>query len=167
MTPIIRSDDYARTLRRIRLWLAAFMILLVLSGITAFPVRSELNFAIAHKTVFPELLQGWLQNVSATVNAIGDKYPYIFYGFDWLAFAHIVIALFFTGVYRFPVQNAWVLRIGMIACIGIFPLAFIAGEVRGIPVFWRLIDCSFGVFGILPLLRVERLIKKLKQLPNN
>jgi len=31
--------------------------------------------------------------------------------------------------------------------------------LRGIPIYWRLIDCSFGVFGGLPLLYCLRLLK--------
>jgi hypothetical protein len=34
---------------------------------------------------------------------------------------------------------------GLIASAGIFALAFIAGPVRGIPWFWTLVDCSFGI----------------------
>jgi hypothetical protein len=30
-------------------------------------------------------------------------------------------------------------------------LALIAGPVRGIPFYWRMIDCSFGIFGTIPL----------------
>ena len=40
---------------------------------------------------------------------------------------------------------------GMIACAGVVPLALIAGPLRGIPFPWRLIDCSFGIFGFVPL----------------
>lgn len=40
---------------------------------------------------------------------------------------------------------------GLIACAGVIPLALIAGYVRGIPLGWRRIDCSFGVFGALLL----------------
>ena len=43
------------------------------------------------------------------------------YGTDWLAFGHFAIAIAFVGA------------------------------LRGIPVWWRLIDCSFGVFGLIPL----------------
>jgi hypothetical protein len=89
------------------------------------------------------------------------KYPFLFYGYDWLAYSHIVIALFFTGVYRNPVRNEWVLRIGMLACAGVFVLAFVCGQIRGIPLFWTFIDCSFGFFGMIPLLIVQRLIRKL------
>ena len=31
------------------------------------------------------------------------------------------------------------------------PWALVFGSLRGIPFFWRLVDCSFGVFGFLPL----------------
>ncbi|MDB6032636.1 MAG: hypothetical protein JWM16_2974, partial [Verrucomicrobiales bacterium] len=34
----------------------------------------------------------------------------------------------------------------MIACVAIIPYAFVFGAVRQIPIWWRLIDCSFGVF---------------------
>jgi hypothetical protein len=40
-----------------------------------------------------------------------------------------------------------VIEFGIIACLAIFPLALIAGSIRGIPFFWQIIDCSFGVFG--------------------
>ncbi|WP_432831293.1 hypothetical protein [Dactylosporangium sp. CA-092794] len=50
---------------------------------------------------------------------------------------------------------------GMIACVGVVPLALFAGPVRGIPGWWSVIDISFGVFGIIPLPVVYRLIKRL------
>ena len=64
-------------------------------------------------------------------------------GTDWLAFGHLVIALFFVGPWRHPVANAWVLKAGLVACAGVIPLALICGPLRGIPFYWRLIDCSF------------------------
>jgi len=48
----------------------------------------------------------------------------------------------------------------MIACVAIIPLAFIAGTIRDIPLHWRLIDCSFGVFGIIPLIISYKLVKQ-------
>ena len=44
-----------------------------------------------------------------------------------------------------------VVEFGMIACVLVLPLALICGPLRGIPLFWRLIDCSFGIVGIVPL----------------
>jgi len=39
----------------------------------------------------------------------------------------------------------------MMACLLVVPYAFVFGGLRGIPVYWRLIDCSFGIIGIVPL----------------
>jgi hypothetical protein len=45
---------------------------------------------------------------------------------------------------------------GIIACLGVIPLALIAGAIRQIPFYWRLIDCSFGILGIIPLMLVRK-----------
>ena len=163
-TNTISEEQQKKLLRNIRRWLLFFMIALVLSGITAFPIQTEVNFFLSVRDYLPlpDVMLHWLEYIAKGVNSTMATFPQVFYGCDWLAFSHIVIALFFIGVYKNPVQNAWVLRIGLIACAGIIPLAFIGGSVRDIPVFWRLIDCSFGVFGSLPLLYVLHLIKKLE-----
>jgi hypothetical protein len=44
-----------------------------------------------------------------------------------------------------------VVQFGLIACVLVIPFAFVAGAFRDIPYGWRLIDCSFGVFGFLLL----------------
>jgi hypothetical protein len=62
------------------------------------------------------------------------------------------------------VKNVWVIEFGMIACVLVIPLAMICGELRGIPVHWRLIDCAFGVFGIVPLWIARRYVKRLEAL---
>ena len=49
----------------------------------------------------------------------------------------------------------------MIACILVIPWALIFGPVRGIPFFWRLIDCSFGVVGIIPLFLAWRYTRRI------
>jgi len=72
------------------------------------------------------------------------------------------VAVFFIGVWRDPVRNVWVVHAAMVACIGVIPLALICGYVRGIPFFWRLIDCSFGVFGIVPLWLLLRQIRRME-----
>jgi len=95
---------------------------------------------------------------------VNITYPYLSYGTDWLAFAHVMLAVLFIGTLKNPLKNTWVIEFGLIAAISIFPLAFIAGEVRGIPVFWRLIDCSFGVVALLVLLPAYRMIRKLERI---
>ena len=72
-----------------------------------------------------------------------------------------MIAMFFIGPFRDPVRNAWVLRCGLVACAGVIPLALICGHIRGIPLQWRLIDCSFGIIGAIPLLYCLSLIKRM------
>jgi hypothetical protein len=51
----------------------------------------------------------------------------------------------------------------MIACLLIIPFAFIAGHFRGIPVGWRLIDCAFGVVGLIPLSICLRKINSIEK----
>jgi hypothetical protein len=104
----------------------------------------------------------WLQKVFEGVDAAQQSYPFIFYGFDWLAFAHIIIGILFIGVYRNPVKNIWIVQWGMFCCIAVFPLAFICGTIRGIPLFHILIDCSFGFFGFFLLWYCLKLIRKLE-----
>ena len=93
----------------------------------------------------------WIERVRDGLDAADAQYPFLLYGTDWLAFAHLVIAVAFYGPYRDPVRNIWVIEFGMIACAGIIPLALICGPIRGIPFWWTVIDMSFGVFGVIPL----------------
>jgi hypothetical protein len=90
-----------------------------------------------------------------------SKYPFLAYGTDWLAFAHFVIAIAFIGPLRDPVKNIWVIEFGMIACVLVVCFALIMGPIRGIPPGWSLIDCSFGVIGIIPLWICRRAIARL------
>ena len=111
----------------------------------------------------PPQLTEWIDRVRDALIATNDAYPFLAYGTDWLAFAHLVIAVAFIGPLRDPVRNIWIVQFGMIACIGVIPLALIAGAIRGIPVGWQLIDMSFGVIGIIPLIIVYRLIRRLER----
>jgi hypothetical protein len=101
--------------------------------------------------------------VNEGLTATNGRYPFLAYGTDWLAFAHLIIAVAFIGPYIDPVRNKWVITFGLIACAGVLPLAFIAGAIRGIPLPWRLIDCSFGVVGSVPLLICRRAIAALER----
>ena len=161
-TPIhwsVALSTPTRLLRRTRLWLVFFIIGLVLSGITAFPLESEtaLLNRICHVPQVPPpagepALQSWLRRVHDGIVSTNRVFPFMAYGTDWLAFAHLVIAIAFIGPLIDPVRNKWVLQFGVIACAGVIPLALIAGPIRGIPPYWRLIDCSFGLLGVIPLL---------------
>jgi len=50
------------------------------------------------------------------------------------------------------------------ACVGVIPLALICGPLRGIPFYWQLIDCSFGVVGFIPLLICRNYILECEKL---
>jgi hypothetical protein len=156
-------------LRRIRFWLAIFIVGLFLSGITAFPLQTELGWLVSL------LRTSWLQPIAESVHllpwvgrvnegltATNAHYPFLAYGTDWLAFAHLVIAVAFIGPYIDPIRNKWVIIFGLIACGGVIPLALITGPIRGIPFGWRLIDCSFGVCGAIPLLLCNSLVSKME-----
>jgi hypothetical protein len=140
-----------------------FIVALILSGLTAFPLQRELEtltgwFGAANDSVPADHtgLTFWLVTVRNGLRDTYAKYPWLAYGTDWLAFAHIVLGILFIGALRDPVRNLWVITFGLIACAGVIPLALICGFIRGIPFYWRLIDCSFGVFGAVPLLLARR-----------
>jgi len=156
-------------LHKIRFWLTIFMVGLVLSGVTAFPLQFELKLTVrlataSHLGMRAPSLNGWLVRVSQAVSDTNSHYPFLAYGTDWLAFGHLVIAVAFIGPWLDPVRNKWFITFGLIACAGVIPLALIAGSIRGIPFYWRLIDCSFGVIGCVPLLLVRRHIRCLENL---
>ena len=51
-----------------------------------------------------------------------------------------------------------------IACALVVPYALAFGEVRGIPLYWRIIDCSFGFFGFFPVWYCRRCALELEQM---
>lgn len=147
-----------------------FIAGLVLSGVTAFPLLLELRM-LAHlvgagAAQIPEAHSGlafWIVTVRCGLERTYEAYPWIAYGTDWLAFGHLVIALFFTGTLRDPLSSRPTLYAGLAACAAVIPLAMICGPIRGIPFYWRLIDCSFGVLGAVPLLYCLRLLPKIQK----
>jgi hypothetical protein len=154
--------------RRYRLVLGFFILALIASGLTAFPLEWELGLLTRwrgvehlHAADVPAGLNHWLLTVRDGLRDTYAAHPWYAYGTDWLAFAHIIIAIFFIGPWRDPVRNVWVLQAGLIACVLVLPLALICGPLRGIPFYWRLIDCSFGLFGALPLLYCLHLTRRM------
>lgn len=150
--------------RRIRLWLAIVIAGLLVSGLTAFPLEIETRYLVrAVHPVAGQLpgLAGWLTRVHQGLAETGRRYPFIAYGTDWLAFAHLVLAVAFWGPVRDPVRNVWVVQLGIIACAGVIALALICGPIRGIPFGWTCVDMSFGIVGVVPLLLAYRHIRVL------
>ncbi len=147
--------------RRVRLLTWLFIIGLVLSGATALPLEREVNWLVgitgaeqriqAPASANPAGWAEWLLKVREALRETSARFPFLAYGTDWLAFGHFVIALVFVGAVRDPVRNIWLFQFGMIACALVVPYALVFGGLRGVPIYWRLIDCSFGVFGFIPL----------------
>ena len=99
-------------LRRIRFWLAVFIAGLVLSGVTAFPLQSELRWLVSclragslQPMAESTGLLPWIERVYVALSTTNSHYPFLAYGTDWLAFAHVVIAVAFIGPYVDPVRN--------------------------------------------------------------
>jgi hypothetical protein len=151
-------------MRRIRVCLALFIAGLVLSGVTAFPLVHETALLLRMVAAFGTgtALFAWVDRVHDALVATSIDSPFLAYGTDWLAFAHLVLAAAFIGPWRDPVRNKWVLEFGLIACAGVIPLALIAGQVRGIPLWWRLGDCCFGILGAIPLLIALQAVKRME-----
>lgn len=157
-------------LQRYRIILGLFIFGLIVSGITAFPLLYELNvlsswFGIDAARPLSDYsgIAHWIAKVRAGLEMTYRDHPFIAYGTDWLAFGHIIIAMFFIGPWLQPRGNEWVLKVGLVACALVFPLALICGPLRGIPFYWQLIDCSFGLLGAIPLLYCLRISKRIRQ----
>lgn len=153
---------------RIRWLVGLFIAGLVLSGVTAIPLESEVSWLAKATDAHAKLDQAstpawaeWLCRVEAALREMNLKHPFIAYGGDWLAFGHFVIALAFIGAWRDPVRNRWLFDFGLIACALVIPYALTFGALRGIPFWWQVIDCSFGMFGAVPLWLARRWTRKL------
>ncbi len=165
------DEKRAQLLRKIRIVLAGFAVGLILSGLTAFPLPQELRL-LAHLFSVPDNAQpenygglvAWIVTVRNGLLETDAKYPFLAYGTDWLAFGHLVIAMAFVGPWKNPVRNVFIIQWGMAACVAIFPLAMIFGPMRGIPFGWRIIDCMFGIAGIVPLYLCLKWTRELEKL---
>jgi hypothetical protein len=165
------TDEIILT-KRIRALTLFFIIALALSGITAIPLQFEMRLLqdIANTLPWLDAIPGLVPWINKVANGLLDaygRYPFLAIGTDWLAFGHIVIAITFVGVLKDPVRNIWVIQLGLIACALVVPWAFIFGALRGIPILWQLVDCSFGVFGSIPLYITYRDIKTLTSMKEN
>jgi hypothetical protein len=154
-------------LKQIRLAIGIVIAGLVFSGITAFPLLQEirlLSFLMTGETPGnPELHGGfahWILRVREGLEVTHERYPFLAYGTDWLAFGHLVIALFFIPPWRDPVRYRDVLRVGVVASLAVIPLALVCGSIRGIPFGWQVIDSSFGLLCLPPLLFALRKIRE-------
>ena len=164
-----REEILRRRIKRLT-WL--FIVGLGLSGATAIPLVAEVDWLVKWtgaqqwvempaSTNAPDWAV-WLVKVQAALHEVVARFPFLSYGTDWLAFGHFVIAIAFIGALRDPVRNAWLFDFGLIACVLVIPYALVFGALRGIPFWWRLIDCSFGVAGFVPLWFCQKWARELE-----
>ena len=145
--------------KQLKFLLLTYVISLIISGGTAMFVPQGIAWLYQTIPLHWGFIYQWIQHVHTSIQSAPQ---FLFYGYDWLAFAHYVIAISFYGVWKDPVRNKWVIEWAMIVSILIFPMAFIMGYFRSIPFWWQLIDCSFGAIGLIPLLMMHRRIKVLE-----
>lgn len=153
----------ASQLRVIRTLLGIVVVGLIGSGLSAFPLLRESTWLdhLVHAPAVPLFVRQWIDTVREGLEKTYATYPFIAYGTDWLAFGHLVIALFVIGAFIDPLHNVWIIRASMIACALVIPTALICGSVRGVPLWWRMIDSSFGIVGFVPLFFADRMIQRL------
>jgi hypothetical protein len=139
--------------RRLHFLTWVFILGLFLSGATAIPLQKEVHWLATVSGVHGSAsgFTQWFWRVRQALDDTAANQPFLFYGTDWLAFGHFVIAIVFIGALRDPVRNRWLYDFGLIACALVIPFALVFGGWRGIPLWWRLIDCSFALFGAIPL----------------
>jgi len=136
---------------------------LLVSGITVWPAVPELRIAV--EIVWgggapTDGLHGFVMHAIEGLEFVQAHYPFMLYAHDWLAFAHIMLAILFAGAIRDPVRNVWIVQCGLIMCALVPVLAGICIPLRGMPLVWFWIDFAFAPAAALPLWIALRDIKR-------
>ena len=157
-----------RALTHTRIWLILFSTALIASGLTAIFAREGLRLLsplFSHGSVlwkFWPSMSEWLSLVFQAIKEMYSKYPFLAYGYDWLAFGHFIISIPFLMAIRDPIRHSWVITYGILACLAVLPYALVFGAIRGIPLFWRGVDTLFGIGGLIVLLILRKQLGALE-----
>jgi len=169
-TKIMESVN-CKLLFRYRIILGAFILGLIVSGMSALPLPSELSLlsrflGISNPSSYTDMhgLRHWIAFVYFGLQQTYSRFPFFGYATDWLAFGHFVIGGFFILPFIDPIPYRGVLHVGVAACAGVIVTALICGPIRGIPFFWTLIDCAFGIIGAIPLFYCLYLTNRMEKL---
>jgi len=127
---------------------------LLVSGITVWPAVPELKMGV--RVLWGEaepagVLHRFVLRAIEGLESVEAEYPFMLYAHDWLAFAHIVLAILFAGAIRDPVRNIWIVQCGLIMCALVPVLAGICIALRGLPPVWFWMDFAFAPAAALPL----------------
>ena len=143
-----------KSLNRAKYMIGLVAFGLLVSGVTIWPMVSELKLLvriIGEGSAATGPLHGFLLRVIEGMDEVNAAYPFLFYGYDWLAFAHIVLAVLFLGAIQDPVRNVWVIQFGLISCALVPVMAGISIPLRGLPLWWFWVDFAFAPAAAIPL----------------
>ena len=137
------------------------------AGVTVWPAVPELKWGVRMIWGDAEpvgVLHTFVLQALAGLEHMSAEYPFMLYAHDWLAFAHIVLAILFAGAMRDPVRNVWIVQCGLIMCALVPVLALICIPVRGIPMTWFWLDFMFAPGAALPLVVALRDIRRAERM---
>ncbi|MEM6886099.1 MAG: hypothetical protein AAF571_13815, partial [Verrucomicrobiota bacterium] len=101
-------------------WMLAIVAFgLFVSGVTVWPAVPELKLAVSilwGDSAATGGLHLFLTQIIEALEYTQAHYPFLMYGYDWLAFAHVCLAILFAGAMRDPVKNVWIVQCGLIMC---------------------------------------------------
>ena len=152
----------ARLRKKIKTVIIITIIGLLLNGISAVPLGTELNILLSNQQILPKFLSDWWTYVAKGVHDTTAHYSFMRYGFDWLAFAHLLIAIAFIGPLKDPIKNEWIVQWGMIASALSLLVAFGWERMRSIPLWWSFIDASIAIVAFIILWLCNKWISQLK-----
>jgi hypothetical protein len=138
---------------------------LLVSGVTIWPAAWELRTGIRLVWGGGEpagVLHAFVAQALDAYERVRIEQPFLLYGYDWLAFAHIVLAILFAGAARDPVRNIWVIQCGLVMCALVPVLAGVCIPLRGIPAEWFWIDFAFAPAAALPLWIALRDVRRIE-----
>jgi len=150
--------------RKIKAVIIITIIGLLLNGISAVPLQTELKMLLSNPGSLPAFLGDWWIYVQKGVHDTTKNYRFMRYGFDWLAFAHLLIAIAFIGPLKDPIKNEWVVRWGMTASALSVVMALGWEQRRAIPFWWSCIDASIALVAFIILLLCNNWIQQLKRI---
>ena len=150
--------------RKIKAVIIITIVGLLLNGISAVPLQTELKILLSNPDALPAFVRDWWMYVQKGVSETSWNYTFMRYGFDWLAFAHLLIAIAFLGPLKDPIKNEWVITWGMIASALSALMALGWEQKRLIPLWWACIDASIAIIAFLILLLCNSWVQQLKRL---
>ena len=107
----------------LRCVLGFFLLALILSGITAFPLEHELDTLASVRglaqTAPSDVHNGldfWILTVRDGLQETYTHYPWVAYGTELAGVCAHCHCDFFIGAFIDPVRNVWTLKAGLIAC---------------------------------------------------